>query len=76
MLLVTSQGYIIKDGRCEKSKFVFGEGDTVHLKYDPFYNILIVSKDNGRKITLKTKACSGLYGCVRMTYASDEVQIV
>jgi hypothetical protein len=44
---------VVKDGRFEKGKFIFGEGDTLHLKYDPFYQLLIISKNNGRKITLK-----------------------
>jgi hypothetical protein len=66
----------LKDGRCEKGKFIFGEGDTLHFKYDPFYEMLIISKNNGNKITLKAKAKTNLYACVRMTYASDEVQIV
>jgi hypothetical protein len=51
--MVTSQGYILKNGREEKTDFRFSAGETVHLKYDPFYKLLIVYKDNGRKITIR-----------------------
>jgi hypothetical protein len=62
---------VIKDGRCEKGKFIFGEGDILNFKYDPFYELLIISKNNGRKLTLKAKGKKDLHACIRMTYASD-----
>ena len=72
--MITSQGYIQKNGREEKTEFRFSAGDTVHLKYDPFYRLLIIHKDNGRKITIRLNEQAeeeSLYGCVRLTYASD-----
>ena len=77
-LMVTSQGYTLLNGKREKTDFVFGKGDVLHFKYDPYYALLEIKKQNGRKLTLKAFPEDGepLYACVRLTYASDEVQFV
>ena len=73
--MITSQGYVFEqDGATSrKTDFIFGTGDILNLKYDPFYEILEVEKENGRKLTLKAKKTDGevLYPCIRLTYASD-----
>jgi hypothetical protein len=51
--IVTSEGYMIKNGREEKCDFRFSVGDVIDLKYDLYYNLLELKKDNGRKITMK-----------------------
>lgn len=53
VLVVTSQGYVINKDEREKTDFIYGKGDVLHFKYDPFYGILEVKKQNGRKLTLK-----------------------
>lgn len=77
-LIVTSQGYTLLNGRREKTDFIFGKGDVLHFKYDPYYALLEIKKQNGRKLTLKAfpEDTEPLYACVRLTYASDEVQFV
>lgn len=52
---------------------IFGAGDTLYCKYDPFYRLFTVSKDNDRMITLRVDVSDGddLCACVRLTYASD-----
>lgn len=77
-LLVTSQGYTLLNGVKEKTDFIYGKGDVLHFKYDPFYAILEIKKQNGRKLTLKALANNSepLYICARLTYASDEVELV
>lgn len=39
-LLVSSQGYVILNGKCEKTDFIYREGDVIHFSYDPYYGIL------------------------------------
>jgi hypothetical protein len=39
-VLLTSQGYIIQNGVSRKSNLIFGSGDTLHCKYDPYYKLL------------------------------------
>ena len=71
-LLISSQGYVTLNNKSEKTKFVYREGDVLHFKYDPYYGILEVSKDNGRKLTLRGLGSEEpVYACVRFTYASD-----
>jgi hypothetical protein len=53
IVLLTSQGYIIQNGESRKSNVIFGSGDTLHCRYDPFYKLLEISKENGRKLALK-----------------------
>jgi len=31
-------------------------GDVVHVKYDPYYQMLTLEKDNGRKVSIKTSS--------------------
>lgn len=38
--IVTSEGFMIKNGREEKCDFRFSVGDVIDLKYDPYYNLL------------------------------------
>lgn len=54
----------------------FTEGDVLNLKYDPYYGLLTIKKENGRKISMKVKDPRNdeddkLFACVRLTYASD-----
>lgn len=44
IVLLTSQGYIIQNGASRKTNLIFGSGDTLHCKYDPFYKLLEISK--------------------------------
>ncbi len=53
-LMISSQGYVSLNRKIEKTNFTYQEGDVVNLKYDPFYQTLEVSKQNGRKLILKT----------------------
>ena len=53
VVLLTSQGYIIQDGQSRKTNVIFGAGDTLHCKYDPFYSLLTVTKENDRIISLR-----------------------
>lgn len=50
-------------------------GDVLDIKYDPYYKLLTIRKENGRKISMKVDdKCldsDKLYACVRLTYASD-----
>ena len=69
--MVTSQGYIIQGGETRKSSLIFGTGDILYCKYDPFYGMLDISKDNGRAVCLRLENTREWYGCVRLTYASD-----
>ena len=55
---------------------IFTEGDVLNLKYDPYYGLLTIKKENGRKISMKIKDARNdendkLFACVRLTYASD-----
>jgi hypothetical protein len=51
----------------------FSEGSTLHFKFDPYYGLFEIKKENGKILSLKVQACDGdpLYFCTRMTYASD-----
>lgn len=51
----------------------FSEGSTLYFKYDPFYCLFEIKKENGKLLTLKVAPSDGdpLYFCARMTYASD-----
>ncbi len=73
--MLTSEGYLIKNGREEKCNFTFMTGDVLDMKYDPYYKLLTIRKDNGRKISMKVDDkfldSDKLYACVRLTYASD-----
>lgn len=72
-MLVTSQGYVLERGESRKSNMIFGSGDVLECRYDPFYRLLEISKENGRKLSL-TVDCphsEPLFACVRLTYASD-----
>lgn len=53
--MITSEGLLIKDGREERCDFSYIEGDVLNLKYDPYYKLLTVKKENGRKISMKIK---------------------
>lgn len=52
-LLISSQGYVTLNEKQEKTNFVYREGDVLNFKYDPYYQILEVTKQNGRKLSLK-----------------------
>jgi len=52
-LMVSSQGYVTLNNKREKTNFTFREGDSIHFKYDPFYGLLEITKQNGRKLTLR-----------------------
>jgi len=70
--MVSSQGYVTLNNKTEKTKFTFREGDSIHFKYDPYYGTLEISKENGRRLTLKGLGNEEpAYACVRFTYASD-----
>lgn len=51
--MVSSQGYVTLNNKREKTNFTFREGDSIHFKYDPFYGLLEITKQNGRKLTLR-----------------------
>lgn len=53
--LLTSQGYLIQNGESRKTSLIFSAGDILYCKYDPFYQLLEISKDNGRKLSLKVE---------------------
>lgn len=53
--MITSEGFVIKNGREERCDFTFTEGDVLNLKYDPYYKMLTIKKENGRKISMKIK---------------------
>lgn len=53
MLLVTSQGYVLQNGNSRKTNLIFGNDDNIHCRYDPYYKLLEITKENGRKLTLK-----------------------
>lgn len=53
--MITSEGFVIKNGREERCDFTFTEGDVLNLKYDPYYKLLTIKKENGRKISMKIK---------------------
>ena len=72
-MLVTSQGFVLEKGESRQSNLRFGAGDVLECRYDPFYRLLEISKENGRKLSL-TVDCphsEHLFACVRLTYASD-----
>jgi hypothetical protein len=72
--LLSSQGDIFLPNKHYKNQEMrFSEGSTLHFKYDPFYHLLEIKKDNGKVLTLKTDTVDEdpLYFCVKMTYASD-----
>lgn len=52
---------------------IYGTGDILYCKYDPYYKLFEISKDNGRKISLTVERPEKeeLFVCVRLTYASD-----
>jgi hypothetical protein len=50
--MVTSQGYVLEKGESRKTNMIFGTGDTLYCRYDPFYKLFEISKENGRKISL------------------------
>lgn len=52
LTLLTSQGYVIENGRSRKTNLIFGTGDLLYCRYDPFYKLFEISKENGRKISL------------------------
>ena len=58
VLMLTSQGYVIEKGSSRKTEVIFGAGDTLYCKYDPYYQSLEISKDNGRKIALHVDPAS------------------
>lgn len=71
--MLTSQGYVLENGTNRKTNVIFGAGDILYCSYDPFYSLLEIGKQNGRKISLKAEKPedSQLYICIRLTYASD-----
>lgn len=71
--MVTSQGYVLQNGNSRKTNLIFGNDDNIHCRYDPYYKLLEVTKENGRKLTLKVENDNNeeLFACVRLTYASD-----
>jgi hypothetical protein len=74
--MVTSQGWICDKGAWRKGELIFGDGDSLYLKYDPFYGMLEIEKNNGRKLTLHLNSNQDLFAFVRLTYASDEVELI
>jgi hypothetical protein len=53
--MLNSQGDIFLPNRHYKNQEMrFSEGSTLHFKYDPFYNLFEIKKDNGKVLTLKT----------------------
>lgn len=77
MISVNSNGHTICQGKRDKKDFIFGKEDVLHFKYDPFYKILEIKKQNGKKLTFSSYGIPGkVYAFVRLTYASDSVQLV
>jgi hypothetical protein len=50
--MLTSQGYVMENGSSRKTSLVFGTGDLLYCRYDPYYKLLEISKENGRKLSL------------------------
>lgn len=75
-IILTSQGYLLNGSKSIKTELIYGEGDILNFKYDPFYELLEIGKENGRKLTLSAPRQENLYAFVRLTYASDEVQVL
>lgn len=71
--MINSQGDVFAPGGDFKNKEMrFSEKQTLYFKYDPFYNLFEMKKENGKVISLRTfNGDDPLYFCVRMTYASD-----
>jgi hypothetical protein len=44
---------VIENGKSRKTNVIFGTGDTLHCKFDPYYKLFEITKENGRKLTLK-----------------------
>jgi len=44
VVLLTSQGYVIQNGKSRRTDIIFGAGDTLYCKYDPFYKLLTITK--------------------------------
>lgn len=42
--LITSQGYVFEKGISRKTNMIFGAGDNLYCRYDPFYKLFEVSK--------------------------------
>ena len=71
--ILTSQGYVLENGTSQKTNMIFGTGDILYCRYDPYYKLFEISKENGRKLTLKVDrpGKEDLFIGVRLTYASD-----
>lgn len=44
IVMLTSQGYLIQNGVSRKTSLIFGSGDTLYCKYDPFYKLFEITK--------------------------------
>ena len=71
--MITSQGYVLENDKSRKTNLIFGNGDILYCRYDPFYKLFEVTKENGRKLSLTVNRPEKeeLFICVRLTYASD-----
>lgn len=72
--LLTSQGDVILPGRhCRNEEMRFSEGSVLDFKYDPYYCLLEIKKENGKLLTIRVTPSDNdnFYFCARLTYASD-----
>ena len=50
---MTSQGYVVENENRRKTNVIFGTGDILNCRYDPYYKLFEITKENGKKLTLK-----------------------